>query len=175
MQLTEAVEIIGRDNPITHAVNRPHNITYCNRQVDIVGDETFSESNITCRRCRGALQRAGLLVEPTPVPHMPSDADMSDAPKDSQATVTTHTTGHSEQCTAIVLTAGGSSVPLFFVDPDGNVLFQLNSMLFDDGHVIVDLIDVERQFSDKRALCDPGSSRDTPRPSFDYLVSADLQ
>ena len=108
-------------------------------------------------------------------PNMPSDDDLSDAPKDLQAKLTTHTSKHGEVCTAVEMTAGGSMTVLVFTDPDGNVIFQINTSYYADGAVICDVIDVERQFPEKRALVDPGSSRDNARPAFTYLVSADMR
>lgn len=108
-------------------------------------------------------------------PTMPTDDDISREPRDIQLKLTTHVSKFNETCTAVELTAGGPMNVLLFTDPDGNVIFQANVSYYDDGRIICDVIDVERQFAQKNALTDPGSTRGTERPEFAYLVSVDMK
>lgn len=63
---------------------------------------------------------------------------------------------------------------LIFQDAEGHVILQVNTTYYADGAVICDVIDVERQYDDKRALVDPASARRSVVP-FTYLVSADMR
>jgi len=100
---------------------------------------------------------------------------MTDTQHDWTTPTTTYTDERGGTRTAINLgnTDGGS---IDLLDENGVRVAQLNLFLIKDtGTVIVDVIDVDHRFANKHALTDPGSGRDCARPTFDYLVSADMR
>lgn len=68
---------------------------------------------------------------------------------------------------------GGGSIDI--LGRDGERVCQINIFTYDHGAVIVDVIDVDRRYDNKRALVDPGGEHRQPGVPVHYLVSADFR
>lgn len=93
--------------------------------------------------------------------------------KDVHTPVSTHDDGKFIRTALVVRPDAGDEGSVAIVDPEGNRLALLNLFVYDNGNLIVDVIDVDERFANRTAL----AFRDSRRESLaaGKVVSVDFR